>query len=187
MYSTVSIWPSYKESPMGFSQNPLPHTPKPPPPLKKKAFSYISSHNLCFLLLHPFFMLDSLKILQKVLESFLIFASKKMSSFGDSIPHWKSIFLIHRKFPLLIKAHFKTFCSRSVFNINFEHLWFIIFAEIVNILWLLPVFAEELHPGCLREFSIRLCPITYYSLQKVLVEVFHHWGYARESWTHPAS
>ena len=187
MYSTVSIWPSYKESPTGFSKNPLPHALQTPAPHKKKAFSYISPHNLCFLLLPPFSMLDSLKILQKVLESFLIFASKKMSSFGDSIKHWKNIFLVHRKFPLLIKAHLKTFCSPSFFNINFDHLWFISFVEIVNILWLLPVFAEELHPECLRGFSTRLCPITYYSLQKVLVEAFHHWCYARESSTHPAS
>ena len=32
-----------------------------------------------------------------------------------------------------------------------------------------------------------LCPIIHYSSQKVWVEAFRHWGYTRESWTHPAS
>ena len=32
-----------------------------------------------------------------------------------------------------------------------------------------------------------LCPITYYNLQKVWEEAFHHLGYIRESWNYPTS
>ena len=53
------------------------------------------------------------------------------------------------------------------FNTNFEHLRLRFFAEIVNVVWFLPIFGEELHPGCSAGFSIRLCPIAYYSSQKL--------------------
>ena len=68
------------------------------------------------------------------------------------------------------------------------NLWLNFFVEIIIVLWPLPIFLDELHPGCcLKGFSIRLYPITYYSSQKVLIGVFHHWIYKRESWTDPAS
>ena len=59
------------------------------------------------------------------------------------------------------------------------HLWWSLFAEIVNVLRPLAIFAEELNcgclTGCLTEFKMRLChQIPYYSLKKVLGEVCLH-------------
>ena len=109
--------------------------------------------------------------------------------------------LRHRNTILFITAPHKSFYSPSFFfNINFEfrriwlkfgwilNLWGNFFVEIIIVLWPLLIFLDELHPGCcLTGFSIRLCPITYYSSQKVLIGVFYHWIYTRESWAHPAS
>ena len=61
------------------------------------------------------------------------------------------------------------------------------FANIVNMLRPLAIFAEELHRRSLTGFKERHCPITYCSSNKVWREAFQHWGYARESPTPHAS
>ena len=76
----------------------------------------------------PFFSaLDSPKILKKVnkistgsekLLHTLFFPVKENAFFWRQLhffPQWNSIFLIHRKFPLMIKAPHKTLCSPSFF------------------------------------------------------------------------
>ena len=109
-----------------------PHTRTVPPdfhkPLVNKldfpTFHYRTSSFCCFPL---FSALDSPKILKKVnkistgsekLLNTLFFPVKENVFFWRQLhffPQWNSIFLIHWKFPLMIKAPHKTFCSPLFF------------------------------------------------------------------------
>ena len=107
MYSAVSIRLSSMEDPKGFSEA------TPPPPLLSPLFA----------------ALESPKILQKVnkisigswkLPHTLFFRFKENVLFGRQLSfflHWNSIFQIHRKSLLFIKAPRKTFCLPSFFFI----------------------------------------------------------------------
>ena len=115
MYSAVSIRFSCMENPKRFSEA------TPPPPLLPPLFA----------------ALESPKILQKVnkisigswkLPHMLFFRFKENVLFGRQLSfslHWNSIFQIHRKSLLFIKAPRKTFGLSSFFWYKFR-IWLIL-------------------------------------------------------------